>query len=638
MRGLEWKCIGAERPATGTEISNAALAAALDRLQIAGSNIVKLTAVEFAACGVTSLEVFEASALTFTSYVRANDKYFVPMCDGDTGPICDSKGCWCDSGLVCEAPEWRSATRRWGALLIGVQAVAIATSAVLWKWDRLFLGGFPLFFRVVGLDYSDIYTQPWDIPGRVNSADATITVSVLSWVMLVIVVPWVMFHDRCFVVTQLLVCLGWYAMNVVNLHVTYGPRGFDLFGLWALCLPFLVGGYMFISMGFNAELQEKSNQLKMVALHQTPYRLRCCWCAGRRGASMCGLCCLREAGGTDSAQEAAAVVRYSAQASAVRQLLGDYGKLVEDDHEPPPQWKTGLTSVVTPAHWGRLKFAVSSGRAWKRDDKARTIASLAFSELTGSVGCKSGERAYWEVEVVRLGGCLRVGFTAAGGWSVVDCGEKMVLVLRELSPSAFSYLSAGDRVFIRQSGRRTGVFEFVEATEHTGSLLFGQAGCAAHVKLDGCGGQIFFRSELYQVVAESPWDVSMSKGDVIGLACDLDQGKLSWSLNGDWETSVSIEIDKVLISLAAFCDAWTHVIELLLSDLRQLQLIEICLIESCCYHRLTTCFLFSERTRQVRHHAAVYRSGGPQCLQSAAPLPATVPRQLSPTAVARQTW
>jgi hypothetical protein len=207
-----------------------------------------------------------------------------------------------------------------------------------------------------------------------------------------------------------------------------------------------------------------------------------------------------------------------------------------------------------------------------------------------------------------------------------------------LSPSAFSYLSAGDRVFIRQSGRRTGVFEFVEATEHTGSLLFGQAGCAAHVKLDGCGGQIFFRSELYQVVAESPWDVSMSKGDVIGLACDLDQGKLSWSLNGDWGTSVSIEIDKVLISLAAFCDAWTHVIELLLSDLRQLQLIEICLIESCCYHRLTTCFLFSERTRQVRHHAAVYRSGGPQCLQSAAPLPATVPRQLSPTAVARQTW
>ena len=107
------------------------------------------------------------------------------------------------------------------------------TRSVLWKWDRLFLVGFLLFFGVVGLDYSDIYTQPWDIPGRVNSADTTITVSVLSWVMLVIVVPWVMFHDRCFVVTQLLVCLGWYAMNVVNLLGMHGPRGFDLFGLWS---------------------------------------------------------------------------------------------------------------------------------------------------------------------------------------------------------------------------------------------------------------------------------------------------------------------------------------------------------------------------------------------------------------------
>ena len=124
--------------------------------------------------------------------------------------ICDSNGCKCDSGLVCDAPDLRSATRRWGALLIGVQALAMATSAVLWQWDRLFLGGFELFFRV-----DDEHTEPWDIPGRVNSADATITLSVLSWVMLTAVVPWVMFYDRCVVVTQSLVVLGWFAMNVV---------------------------------------------------------------------------------------------------------------------------------------------------------------------------------------------------------------------------------------------------------------------------------------------------------------------------------------------------------------------------------------------------------------------------------------
>jgi hypothetical protein len=285
--------------------------------------------------------------------------------------------------------------------------------------------------------------------------------------------------------------------------------------------------------------------------HKAPYRLRCCRCAGRAAEDRCGHCRLREAGGTfstDSAQEAAAVVRYSAQPGELR-------------HEPPPQ--TGLTSVEAPAHWGRLRFAVSSGRAWKRDDKARTIASLAFSEVTGSVGCKSGERAYWEVKVVRLGGCLRVGYAVAGGWDdcfflspsfppqcVVDCCEKKVLVLKKFSTSAFRTLSAGDRVCIRRDRRRTRVLKFFrETTNPNGETM------RAYVKLDGCGKEKFFHSELYQVVTETPWDVSVSEGDVIGLACDLDQGKLSWSLNGDWGTSVSIDLDKVLNSPASFCGA-----------------------------------------------------------------------------------
>ena len=222
------------------------------------------------------------------------------------------------------------------------------------------------------------------------------------------------------------------------------------------------------------------------------------------------------------------MVRYSAQPGELR-------------HEPPPE--TRLTSVETPAHWGRLRFPVSFGRAWKRNDKARTIASLAFSEVTGSAGCKSGEVAYWEVEVVRMGGCLRVGwrrktnFGGRGLQECLDCSEPQhaLLSMRHFSTSAFSTLSAGDRVCIRRSGKRTGVLEFVRATENRD----------AHVKLDGCGEEIFFQSQLYQVVTETPWDVSVSEGDVIGLACDLDQGKLSWSLNGDWGTSVSIDLDKV---------------------------------------------------------------------------------------------
>jgi hypothetical protein len=206
---------------------------------------------------------------------------------------------------------------------------------------------------------------------------------------------------------------------------------------------------------------------------------------------------------------------------------------------------------------GRLRFPVSFGCAWKRDDKARTIASLSFTEVTGSAGCKSGEVAYWEVEVVRLGGCLQVGWrrkTNFGGRGLeewLDCSEPpfilpfcvdqhALLSMRHFSTSTFSTLSAGDRVCIRRSGKRTGVLAFVQATGNRN----------AHVKLDGCGEEIFFRSELYQVVTETPWDVSVSKGDVIGLACDLHQGKLSWSLNGDWGTSVSIDLDKVMKSPA----------------------------------------------------------------------------------------
>ena len=40
-------------------------------------------------------------------------------------------------------------------------------------------------------------------------------------------------------------------------------------------------------------------------------------------------------------------------------------------------------------------------------------------------------------------------------------------------------------------------------------------------------------------------NVSVAEGDVIGLACDLKEGKLSWSLNGDWGASVSVDVDKV---------------------------------------------------------------------------------------------
>jgi hypothetical protein len=469
-----------------------------------------------------------------------------------------------------------------------VQALAMATSAVLWQWDRLFLGGFELFFWVDD-DSSYPFIKPWDIPGRVNSADATITVSVLSLVMLPVVVPWVIFHDRCVVVVQSLVVLGWLAMNVV---IMVSPAFLQPAIAFFVIFPFVLF-YLFLGpllenpIIIEESIQSNDHQDDLRSRnhgqswpHKIPYRLHCCRCARRAAEDWCGLCRMREAGGTcstDSAQEAAAVVRYSAQPGELR-------------HEPPPQWGSDAASVATvPTHWGRtrfsvteamlerryndlresecgcwclpflwgfhmiyavswlcrdalgrLRFPVSFGRAWKRDDKARTIASLAFSEVTVSAGCKSGEVAYWEVEVLRMGECLRVGWRRRDGRGLgewLDCSKSQhaLLSMRHFSTSTFCTLSAGDRVCIQRSGRRTGVLEFVRATENRG----------AHVKLDGCGEQKFFQSELYQVVTENLWDVSVSEGDVIGLACDLHQGKLSWSLNGDWGRIVSIDLDKV---------------------------------------------------------------------------------------------
>jgi hypothetical protein len=281
-----------------------------------------------------------------------------------------------------------------------------------------------------------------------------------------------MFHDRCVVVAQSLVVLGWFAMNVV---IMVSPA----FLMPALAFFFGIGFGVFTLVWWIDNTQPSWPQP-----HKTPYRLHCCRCARRAAEDWCGLCRMREAGGTcstDSAQEAAAVVRYSAQPGELR-------------HEPPPE--TRLTSVETPAHWGRLRFPDSSGRAWKRNDKARTIASLAFSEVTVSAGCKSGEVAYWEVEVVRLGWCLRVGWRRKTNFG----------------------------------GR--GLAEWLD--------------CSCARTTGAPGQQVRVRRQMGDYsTTETPWDVSVSEGDVIGLACDLDQGKLSWSLNGDWGTSVSIDLDKV---------------------------------------------------------------------------------------------
>ena len=285
--------------------------------------------------------------------------------------------------------------------------------------------------------------------------------------------------------------------------------------------------------------------------------------------------------------------------------------------------------------WARLRFSfslasalakvnpftvrTSSGRAWACDDTARTIESFELAELTGSVGCKSGERAYCEVGVVRRGGRLRVGWRSTTerdgrrreAW--VECSESRsnVLLQNDLDVIYFKWakFSAHSEV--------TGMEVVLCAPEHAdGDItnaedLVGKmaavyrsperGGCSFQEKTErligaGAVGVIIINTEdelweaspsvegysaevsvvmiqakdakrllssgdstcLRDVDDETggpcqSWNVSVAESDVIGLACDLKEGKLSWSLNGDWGASVSIDVGKVSNALMTVC-------------------------------------------------------------------------------------
>jgi len=75
-------------------------------------------------------------------------------------------------------------------------------------------------------------------------------------------------------------------------------------------------------------------------------------------------------------------------------------------------------------------------------------------------------------------------------------------------------------------------------------------------KLLASGNSTCLRDVDEKNTVHCTWNVSVAKGDVIGLACDLEKGELSWSLNGDWGASVSINVDKVSNTLVPVLFLW----------------------------------------------------------------------------------
>ena len=312
-------------------------------------------------------------------------------------------------------------------------------------------------------------------------------------------------------------------------------------------------------------------------------------------------------------------------------------------------------------------------------DPNDTVESLGFFDVTGSVGCKSGKRAYFEVGVVRRGGFLGVGWrnkTKRDGrshqaWVQCFAQSQHAFLLESFSRSAWERLSPGDRVFNGLDGRLATVTETTPAwvklegfgetrfylavnmlvdfqwakfsardKEVTGMavvacapknadasitnaeqlrgnmaavyrgagrgeeilqeqtqrliaagavgvviindtdelfearalstyraeipvviirardakklLAFGSSSCLYHVH-DLPGGQCYTGFLFH--VAETRWDVH--EGDVVGLECDLDNGKLRWSLNGDWSIN-NIDLQEVSLfhRIDLFAEVW----------------------------------------------------------------------------------
>jgi len=145
-------------------------------------------------------------------------------------------------------------------------------------------------------------------------------------------------------------------------------------------------------------------------------------------------------------------------------------------------------------------------REFSRNDKKQIISCCSVTKLMGSVCCYSGEQTYYEVKLLNLGGIMRLGWQGGGSTWLFD------LVRKQFS----SHLQT---------------FESDDLLHAVRKHLF---------RL-----QTFEGDNLLHAVSEETWNVEVSKGDVIGLACDLQNGKIHVSCNGNWlSQSMTIDINK----------------------------------------------------------------------------------------------
>jgi len=428
--------------------------------------------------------------------------------------------CHCDAGLLCENPDTQQPAREWGLRTFFLQMPIVAMLVVLRQWDRLFMGGQSPYLYDLQAENSSAVNF-WFM-----TAVVFYVVPGMIQILLFQLLRPIYVYSSLFMCGQFVMYLSFHASFLTfSANLIYiGPTIL----LYAMSSMILVGALLFVGVVTH---KQPFPWMMRTSQRTVRYRLQCCGCA-RGVKKLCNLCKHRQDHSALCGRGTLATVQYTQ----------DY--LV---HHAP--WDTRSGEVQ--GSMTKLKALCfrpdffDHRREFSYNKKMHITACCAVTQLLGSVCYNSGERTYYEVKILEVGGVMRLGWQGGGSTWLFDVVRQQFLHLQAIRGE----VTVTDRVYIRLDSAH-----HVDTSKQLASIvkcgqehgLCGYEGTYG-VRVDGTNlDQRNSSNDLLHVVAEETWNIQVSKGDVIGLACDLQDGKIHVSRNGNWSSqSMTIGLNKV---------------------------------------------------------------------------------------------
>ena len=403
----------------------------------------------------------------------------------------DCPNCKCDAGLLCESPDMQQSAHEWGVRIFCIHVSIMAMLVVL----RLLRGEFSYFFDF-RLENSRVDCQKATLVA-LYSVPSIIQVLLYYWLMPIYSYSRLLVWGQAIMWVSFLVIFWILSEHLVPDNKDTKDENYTA--------PFLaIMGWMLLPLNscqFNRYHGAPPWTFSWITSLGIGYRLQCCACT-RGKKKVCKLCKHRQDHAALCARDTLATIQYT------------HNNLL--NHAP---WDTRGGEVQEEAKRSMaMRFKpdfLDHRREFSRNDKKQIISCCSVTKLLGSVYCNSGEQTYYEVKLRSLGGIMRLGWQGGGSTWLFD------LVRKQFS----SHLQT---------------FESDDLLHAVRKHLF----CL----------QTFEGDNLLHAVSEETWNVEVSKDDVIGLACDLQNGKIHVSCNGNW-LSQSMTIDIKKVSCAAPCNS-----------------------------------------------------------------------------------